>query len=167
MRRLLLPCLLLLTILFSSCGLYERKQQILLCKDIIATHDTLDKMTDVWHQLMDRGFRAHNFTGLRMYRIKMGEFVSRRRIVNGDLELPASALSLRDSEEVFLANRADIIANAYPPFEEFTDLTPPGTIQNQLRSMADDQSKEIVASNVIRTTTQAFIKKHDLRISAK
>ena len=161
MLRLLLPCL-IIAMFFSSCGFYERRQKIKLCTEIVATNDTLDKMTKTWHGLLQRGIQVKSLAGLRIYRTQMGAFVSRRRSINADLELVSSAMPLRDSEEAFLSARADVIANVYAPFEEFTDYTPPITVHNQLRLVLNDQYTEQSATAALKRSVDAMVARNGL-----
>ena len=163
MLRLLLPCL-VITMFLSSCGFYERRQKIKLCTEILATNDTLDKMTKTWHGLLQRGIQVKSLAGLRIYRTEMGAFVSRRRSINADLDLVPSATPLRDSEEAFLSARADIIANVYAPFEEFTDYSPPMALRNQLRLVLNDLYAEQSATGAIKRSVDAMIARNGLRL---
>jgi len=132
--------------------------------ELTGTNDSLDKMTDDWHQTLDKAALSKNFSALAPLRTKMGLFISRNRAKIANIEVPKNTEGLRDSEEVFLSNQATIISEAYPTFEPYNDITPNEEIQNQLKLVASDEETETAASAAIRKSLQAFAKKNELKV---
>jgi hypothetical protein len=143
---------------------FDRKARVDLCREISATNDSLYTLTREWHMQLDKAARVRNFSILRENRIKLGQFISRRRSAVANLELPADAETLRQSEDVFLSNQSAVIADVYPRFEAYNDLTPDSTIQRMLMTVKGDEDNVLAWKLTIKKSMEAFIKKHGLKI---
>ena len=160
------PILLLsLITVFSSCSYYDHKTKQLFYDQLSGTNDSLDKMTDDWHQMLEKAVASKSFAGLAPLRTKMGLFISRNRSKIANIEVPQNLEGLRDSEEVFLSNQANTISEAYSTFEPYNDITPNEEIQNQLKLVVSDEETESSASGAIRKSLQAFAQKNGLKVS--
>jgi len=166
MYRTSLLFLLLLGMLFSSCSYYDHKTKQSFYDLLSGTNDSLDKMTADWHQLLEKATVTKSFSGLAPLRTKMGLFMTRNRAKIADIEVPLNSDALRDSEEVFLSTQANVISEAYPPFEPFNDITPNEDIQNQMKLVVSDLESETAASAAIRKSLLAFAQRNALKIPA-
>jgi len=163
MVRTLICCIFAATF-FSSCGYYEHRERQQLYAQIKLTNDTLDRLTREWHSLLDIALRTKNFSVLNTGRIELGQFLSRRRSAIADMELPADAEPLRGSEGVFLSTQADMVADVYPKFELFNDLTPDSTIHNQLAEVSKDMGTELSWNLTIKKSLSTFASRNNLKI---
>ncbi len=164
MQRTALAGFLLMSVLLTSCGFYDHRARILLCKEIAATNDSLYTMTRAWHMLLDKAVLTKNFALLHENRIRLGQYISRKRSDIANLELPADAETLRQSEDVFLSNQTTVISEIYPQFEAYNSLTPAEDIQRSLRAVAGDEDNVLAWKLTIKKSLDAFIKKHGLKI---
>jgi hypothetical protein len=162
MQKTSLIGLVLMVVLFSSCGYYERKENIALYNQIKSTNDSLDKMTREWHHMLDKAVIDRNFDSLHPLRLKMGEFLNRKRGVIANLEVPASAENLKGSEQVFLSAQANAVAEIYPAFEQFNELTPDATVKNQLKVLAGDLETETAWVITLKKSLEAFATKNNI-----
>lgn len=167
MQRILLICCLLATVSLGSCGFYEHKERIELYKQIVATNDSLDKMTREWHMLLNSAVRTGDYSALHSSRVKLGQFISRRRSVIASLEVPSDAATLRESEGVFLSTQAAMISDVYPQFEAYTALTPDETVQKSLKLVSKDLETEMAWNLTIKKSLDAFVKKQKLKMPKK
>ncbi len=159
--------LLFVTVALSSCGFYEQKQRKELYLQVTATNDSLDKMTKGWHTLLDRAVRSKNFSGLHAARIELGQYLSRRRSVIANLELPPDAETLRGSEDMYLSTQVAMVTDIYPQFEMFNELTPDSSIQNRRRLVFHDLETEVSWNLTIKKLLDAFVVKHRIKITKK
>lgn len=164
MQRIVLAAIIFTSFFVSSCGFYDHRARILLCKEVGATNDSLYSMTRNWHMLLDRALITKNFGLLHDYRIKLGQFISNRRSLIANMELPADAETLRQSEDVFLSAQSDVISNIYPEFEAYADLTPDETLQRSLAKVKGDEDNVLAWKLTIRKSMEVFIQKHGLKI---
>ncbi len=155
--------LLYVIMLFSSCGYYAHKQKQVLVEQIRNTNDSLDKMTKEWHNLLDKAVKVKNFSALNAQRIQIGQFLSRRRSVIANLELPADAETLRGSEDVYLSAQVGMVTDFYPQFELFNDLTPDSTIQYHLRLVSKDVETEVSWYLTIKKSLDVFVIKNGIK----
>lgn len=163
MKRHSVIVFLFISVVFSSC-VFDRKARVDLCREITSTNDSLYTLTREWHIQLDKAARVRNFAILRESRIKLGQFISRRRSAVANLELPADAETLRQSEDVFLSGQSDVISNIYPQFEAYNDLTPDSSIQRALATIKGDEDNVLAWKLTIKKSMEAFIQKHGLKI---
>ncbi len=120
-------------------------------------------MTKDWHILLDKAVKTKSFGGLTQNRIKLGQYISRHRALIANLEVPPDAETLRESEGVFLSAQANMVADVYPQFELFADLTPEETIQKSLKAVSRDMETEIAWNLTIKKSLDAFAIKHRIK----
>ena len=152
------------TVFFGSCAVFQRKEKVQVFNQITLTNDTLDKMTQEWHQMLKKAIVTKNFTYLAPHRIRMAQFLGRNRPKIANLEITPSSEAIRDSEEVFLTNQATVISEVYPLFESNNDLTPPDVVQNQLKSLGNDLENETSTSAAIKQSLNNYAKKNGLNV---
>jgi hypothetical protein len=164
MQRVILICLFFSVLFFASCSFIQRKEKVNVYSQILVTNDTLDKMTQEWHQLLSKALVTKNFTYLAPHRIRMAQFLSRSRPKVANLEITPSSESIRDSEEVFLTNQATFISDVYPQFESNNELTPNEVLQNQMKALGNDLENETSVSASIRQSLHTYAKKNGLNV---
>lgn len=164
MRNTIWICLLLATTLLVSCAEFSKKQKINLYYEIVHTNDTLTRMTKEWHQLLKQAVREKDYNKLRAHRMAMGTYLDRRRSALGTTKVYAYSESIIDREATYLANRATIVSDTYPPFESFNALTPVETIQDQLKSVSDDLVSAIAADAGMKRALDEYIKVNKLKL---
>jgi hypothetical protein len=162
MEKAILVGLLFIGVFLSSCDLYTTNDKLMAYNRISGINDTLDKMTNEWHRLLDNAVSGKNYSALRPYRMSIGLFLNNSRATVSGLKINPVSENLIDSEEVFLATQDSIVSELYPNFDAFTDLTPDETIQAQLKLIVGDQANEAAGSAAIRRSLTAFALKNNL-----
>jgi hypothetical protein len=163
MGKISLAGCVLMVVFLSSCGFYGRKQKQELYDQIVATNDSLHRMTKEWHSILEKAVMMKNFSPLRPQRVQLAQFLSRRRSSIANLDLPPEAETLRGSEQVFLTSQSAMVSDVYPGFELYTDLTPDSTIQNHLRLVEKDMDTELAWNLTIQKSLDAFTQKNRIK----
>jgi hypothetical protein len=163
MQKTFYICCLLSVLFLSSCGFYEHRQRQVLCTQIKTTNDSLDRLTRNWHDALEKAMKTRNFSGLMPLRIQLAQFLSRRRSVIADLELPADAEALRGSEGMFLSSQVAVVTDVYPRFEQFNDLTPDSALFNRVQLVAGDVQTELSWKLTIKRALDAFAAKNGIK----
>jgi len=149
---------------FSSCSYYAREDKKDLYYAILRTNDTLDYMTKTWHQMLNRAERDKHFGILGPYRLRIGEFLSRNRNKIANMHTGKDALPMVDSELAFLEHRATVVADIYPKFEQFTEMTPNEEVANQRADLRDDVLNEALNYALIKRSLKAFARRNKLDV---
>ena len=163
MRKQLLLILLLAICFISSCNVLNRQKNQKVYTQILATNDSLEKKTKEWHQLLNAAIIAKDFTKLRTSRMNIGLYLARHRELVANLQYTEASTPILEREQIFLTTQANLVSELYPPFEYFNAMTPPETMQEQIKLISDDMINVTAVCTSIKRELQAFAKKNDVK----
>ncbi len=163
MRKQLLLISLLAIGFISSCNVMNRPKNQKVYTQIMATNDSLERKTKEWHQLLNTAIIAKDFTKLRQSRMSIGLYLARHRELVANLQHTEASTPIIEREEVFLTNQANLVSELYTPFEYFNAMTPPETMQEQIKLISDDMINVTAVCTSIRRELQTFARKNDIK----
>lgn len=164
MLRTILACLFFSVFLAACSGFIPTKKKLLVYTQITTTNDTLNKLTGEWYKELFAATRDKNFSRLRPYRIKIGEFLNRKREEIANLEVGPEGQNVLDSEIVFLSNQAARFSETYATFELFNEMTPNETINGQLKIASADIRNMTITNAMISRSLQQYAAKNKLKV---
>ncbi|MBC7554411.1 MAG: hypothetical protein H7257_10575 [Taibaiella sp.] len=163
MPRSLLLFTLFICLFVTSCGFKEKHNAQDFYNRAGGINDSLDEMTEHWHNMLNTAVVRKNFNDLSAYRITLGTFISNSRSTVANMEATSENEKVKTNLETVLANQSDKVANIYPRFELFSALTPKDTINNNLKLLGDDLNSEKASALNIRNLLKAYAAKYGLK----
>jgi hypothetical protein len=150
--------------LLSSCDIYTTREKQETYYQISKINDSLDRETKEWHHLLEVAIKTKNYSALMPYRTNMGRFLSESRERIGKLKVNPNSGNLIDSEEVYLEHQADVVSELYSVFEAYNEETPPLTIEEQLKPIANDMNYESTYFNALKKSLAYFARRNKIKI---
>lgn len=162
MRKLLLPFL-IVAIYISSCNLAQKHDSQEFYTKIIYINDTLEKLTVEWHSQLDKAILQKNFVDLGPYRTALGAFISRGRSAVANMTPPPGGDKIQAIEDELLVGQSDLVAEAYPKFERYSEYTPKEDLDKSLAPLTNDVANVKSQSSKIFKKLEEFATKNNLK----
>ncbi len=151
-------------VLVSCAGYIPSKKKLQVYTDITAANDSLETMVRDWHQQLILSTKDKNFSRLRPYRVRIGQFLSEKRASVAGLQTEAKWQGILDNEETFLATQAQLFSDSYAAFELYNNMTPNDVINNQLRIASVNLTNMLAGKASMVHMLQVYARKNDLKL---
>ena len=163
MQKIAAIAIFVFLIIFSSCGLQEKKDAQVFYNRISGINDTVGNMTAKWHHMLDTGLAHKNFTGLLPVRMQLGSYLSQVRQEIGNIRTTPKNAIIKREEDLMLQRQGAMVAEIYPQFELYSEFTPREQINISLKLLGNDNVNLRTTLNQINQLLAAYQRDYLLR----
>ena len=158
--------LLLVPVLFASCGLGDESKIIKLNDTIVEANTEVAKSAEHFGNLLEAAIKTQNYATLKPERVKLGQLVDAKIGVISKMQDVGGSEEFRKTELEYLNLQKKCIDEGFSRLEQITDktsMTEVEKIMNEVQEMASKEDSYVNRLNVLQTV---FAKKNHLTLES-